>query len=40
MEVNNLSGIKFKVMIIKMDNSIKNAIETIKGPVRSKKFNL
>ena len=40
METRNLSDIKFKVMIIRMLNSMKKDIETIKKMTRNKECNI
>ena len=40
MEASNLSDIEFRVMIIRMVNSIEKDIETIRVPVRNKECNI
>ena len=40
MEANNLSDIEFRVMIIRILNSMKKDIEIIKRPARNKKCNI
>ena len=41
MEASDLSGIEFKVMVIRVHNSMTNDIETKKiGPVRNEEYNI